>query len=148
MTVEARGDILFVNTNDIELKIGKSNHLILNPEAITDTFNIQLPSTSITLEDLEREAGASGIRAFRSFVYNVVNAVKKYETPVEAPKPIEEPKVITVTRTVVERETNLDRLAIYSKLSASFKVMTFLLAVVLIVCVIALIAMKPKIDLR
>ena len=152
MSSDSRGDILFLTVNDVALRIGKSNHLILNPEAITETYNVNIPSNSLTVEQLGEIGERSNIRAFKSFATNVVRLFKNLTAPVEKPveKRIEtpEPKVITVTRTVVERDHNVNRLAIYAKLSSIFKVITFLFIIALIMCVVSLVAMKPKIQIK
>ena len=129
MSLIERGDIYFIQTNDVELRIGKSNHIILNPEVIDDMYGVKIGS-NVTLSQLKDIASKSSIRAFRSFVDNVDRIVNDKEDR----KPRSD-KIITVTETIVKRESNPETIAILAKISSMIKLAFFVFIVVIVICV-------------
>ena len=127
MSLIERGDIYFIQTNDVELRIGKSNRIILNPEVIDDMYGVKIGS-NVTLSQLKDIASKSSIRAFRSFVDNVDRIVNDKEDR----KPRSD-KIITVTETIVKRESNPETIAILAKISSMIKLAFFVFIVVIVV---------------
>ena len=144
MTVVERNDIYYIHVNDVDLRVGKSNHIILNPEVIIDMYGVSISDKNITIEELKDLGNRSNIRAFKSFVQNLVTAIELKENEIKYPT-IEEPKVVTITLTIVERDNNL---AIYAKIASSLKMISILFIIVVIICIIMIVKLKPHISLK
>lgn len=144
MTVVERNDIYYIHVNDLDLRVGKYNHVILNPEIITDMYGVSISDRGITVEELKDLGNRSNIRAFKSFVQNLVSAIELKENEIKYPT-IEEPKVVTITRTVVERNDNL---AVYAKIASSLKIISILFIIVVIICIVMIVKLKPQITLK